>query len=115
MREFFDNAQTILNETTVMMEERLLDSADRLAQINQDHVGIVVEQMSNSWQDKMDGFIKAQEDIWAKERDTFFDKQRKAFDKIVEHFQEKYGRIFKDRAEGQSVLEDWIAFEKDNQ
>ena len=29
MREFFDNAQTILNETTVMMEERLLDSADR--------------------------------------------------------------------------------------
>jgi predicted transcriptional regulator len=115
MREFFDNAQTILNETTVMMEERLLDSADRLAQINQDHVGIVVEQMSNSWQDKMDGFIKSQEDIWAKERDTFFEKQRKAFDKIVEHFQEKYGRIFQERAEGQSVLEDWIAFEKDNQ
>ena len=115
MREFFDNAQTILNETTVMMEERLLDSADRLAQINQDHVGIVVEQMSNSWQDKMDGFINSQETIWATERDTFFEKQRKAFDKIVEHFQEKYGKIFKERSEGQSVLEDWIAFEKDNQ
>lgn len=115
MREFFDNAQTILNETTVMMEERLLDSADRLAQINQDHVGIVVEQMSNSWQDKMDGFIKSQEDLWAKERETFFDKQRKAFDKIVEHFQEKYGRIFQERADGQSVIEDWITFEKDNQ
>jgi len=115
MREFFDNAQTILNETTVMMEERLLESSDRLAEINQDQVGIVVDQMANSWQGKMDHFIKTQETLWAKERDTFFDKQRKAFDKIVEHFQEKYGKIFKERSEGQSVIEDWITFEKENQ
>ena len=115
MREFFDNAQTILNETTVMMEERLLESSDRLAEINQDQVGIVVDQMANSWQGKMDEFIKTQETLWAKERDTFFDKQRKAFDKIVEHFQEKYGKIFKERSKGQSVIEDWIAFEKENQ
>ena len=114
MREFFDNAQTILDETTVMMEERLLDSADRLAEINQGHVGIVVDQMANSWQEKMDVFITTQEKLWAKERETFFVKQRKSFDKIVEHFQEKYGKIFKERAEGQSMLEDWMVFENDN-
>jgi len=115
MREFFDNAQTILDETTVMMEERLLDSADRLAQINQDSLGVVVDQMANSWQGKMDAFIVTQETLWEAERDTFFKKQRKAFDKIVEHFQEKYGKIFKERGEGQSVIEDWLAFERENQ
>ena len=59
MREFFNNAETILNETTVMMEERMLQSSDRLAELNQGHVGIVIEQMANSWQEKMATFIRA--------------------------------------------------------
>lgn len=115
MREFFNNAETILNETTVMMEERMLQSSDRLAELNQGHVGIVIEQMANSWQEKMATFIQAQEEMWDKQREAFFEKQTRQFDKIVEHFQERYGRIFQDRAEGQTVIEDWIQFERDNQ
>ena len=112
-REFFNNAETILNETTVMMEERMLQSSDRLAELNQGHVG-VIEQMVNSWQEKM-AHSFAQEEMWDKQREAFFEKQTRQFDKIVEHFQERYGRIFQDRAEGQTVIEDWIQFERDNQ
>lgn len=115
MRSFFDNAQVILDETTVMMEERMLQSSDRLAQINQDQIGIIVEQMANSWQAKMDDFLKVQQELFDKERDKFWEKQRKSFDKVLETFQDRYGKIFKERAEGQSVIEDWIQFEKDNQ
>ena len=115
MREFFTNAETILNETSVMMEERMLQSSDRLAQINQDNIGIVIEQMANSWQEKMESFIQTQEEMWNKQRDSFFEKQSRQFDRIVQHFQERYGRIFQDRADGQTVIEDWIQFERDNQ
>ena len=74
MREFFNNAETILNETTVMMEERMLQSSDRLAELNQGHVGIVIEQMANSWQEKMATFIRAQEEMWDKQREALKNK-----------------------------------------
>jgi len=71
--------------------------------------------MANSWQEKMQTFIQSQEEIWNKQRESFFEKQSRQFDRIVEHFQERYERIFQDRADGQTVIEDWITFERDNQ
>ena len=62
----------------------MLQSSDRLAELNQGHVGIVIEQMANSWQEKMATFIRAQEEMWDKKREAFFEKQTRQFDKIVE-------------------------------
>jgi hypothetical protein len=110
-RRFFNETNRVLEETTVLLEERIVRAGDQIAEQNQAALDVTVQQMINTYQERMEGFFGNQEREWNRQRTAFFRNQRDQFQQVVRQFRERFGVMWEERAAGQMLIEDWIEIE----